>query len=142
MERYSSTFIFLMTSQNPMAEGEPTAEIIDWGTDRDFYRAGDRPMAFIEIKNTGAHAIKDALVKLTVTRKTPLGTITLIRDQAHKVSVFVPGFDVPPGKSRRFEVSPFQIPDTSLAKGTYELKADIVIENRSVGILRKTILVK
>lgn len=135
-------FIFLMTSHSPVAEGEGAVEIIGWGTDKDVYQAGDRPSAFIEIRNNGFRAIKDAVVKLTVTRKTPLGAITLIKDQAHKASEFVPGFNVPPGKIQRFEVSPFQIPDTSLAKGTYELKADIVIENRSVGTLRKTISVK
>jgi hypothetical protein len=142
MERNSFTFMFLMTSQNPLAGGEYTAEIIDWGTDRDVYRAGDRPVAFVEIKNTSTNAIKDAVVKLTVTRKLPIGAITLIKDQAHKASEFVPGFNVPPGESRRFEVAPFQIPDTSLARGTYELKADIIIENRPVRTLRKTISVK
>ncbi len=141
MGRYLSTFIFLMTSHNPAA-GEPTARIIEWGTDRDVYHVGDRPVAFIEIRNTGSHAIEDAVVKLTVTRKTPIGAVTLIKDQAHKALELVPGFKVSPGKSRRFEVSPFQIPDTSLAKGTYELKADIVIEGRSVGTLHKTISVK
>jgi hypothetical protein len=122
--------------------GGDVVEIVDWGTDSDIYRAGDRPTAFIGIRNTGTHAINDATVKLTVTRKTPLGSITLIKDQAHKASEFVPGFNVPPGKSRRFEVSPFQIPDTSLARGTYELKVDIVIDNRSVGTLHKAISVK
>lgn len=131
-----------MTSHNPVSEGERAVEITGWGTDRDVYQAGDRPVAFIEMRNTSTRAIKDAVVKLTVTRKTPLGTITLIKDQAHKASEFVPGFNVPPGKIQRFEVSPFQIPDTSLAKGIYELKVDIIIENRSAGTLHKTIRVK
>ncbi|OPY28476.1 MAG: hypothetical protein A4E28_01533 [Methanocella sp. PtaU1.Bin125] len=131
-----------MTANSPLAEGDRAADIIDWGTDKDVYRAGDRPTAFIEIRNNGARPIDDAVVKLTVSRKMPLGSITLIKDQAHKASEFVPGFRVPPGKSRRFEVSPFQIPDTSLARGTYELKAEIVIEERPVVTLRKAISVK
>jgi hypothetical protein len=66
----------------------------------------------------------------------------LITDKEFKASDFVPGFQVPPGNSRRFEVSPFQIPDTCLAKGSYELKADIFIDNSLIGTVRKTIKVK
>jgi hypothetical protein len=123
------------------ADGK-VAEIVEWGTDKDVYHGGDRPVAFIEIRNTGARAINDATVKLTVSRKTSLGSIALLRDQMHKVSEFVPGFNVPPGKSKRFEVSPFQIPDIGMAKGTYELKAEIVVDSRSIGTISKTIKVK
>jgi hypothetical protein len=122
--------------------GGQVAEITEWGTDRDVYHVGDRPVAFVEIKNTSDHAISDATIKLTVTRKTPFGALTLVKDKAFKASEFIPGFNVPPGKSRRFEVSPFQIPDTSLAKGNYDLKADIVIGNAHIGHVQKTIKVK
>lgn len=135
-------FVSLISSHSPIAGGRETVEITEWGTDRDVYRAGDRPRAFIEIKNAGTRAIRDATVRLTVSKKMPIGSITLIRDQAHNASEFVPGFNVPPGESRRFEVAPFQIPDTSLAKGTYELRVDIVIMDILIGTLRKNISVK
>jgi hypothetical protein len=121
---------------------ERAVEMVDGGTDRDVYSAGDRPVAFIEIRNNSDRPVKDATISLTVTRKMPFGNITLIRDKAHKASEFVPGFNVPPGKSKRFEVSPFQIPDMSMAKGTYELKAEIVVDSRSIGTISKTIKVK
>jgi hypothetical protein len=81
-------------------------------------------------------------VKLTVTRKTPLGKITIVNGKAYKARELLPGFSIPPGKSKRFEVSPFQIPDTSLAKGTYELKAEIIIEDHPVGLIFKDIKVE
>ncbi|HEY3274554.1 MAG TPA: hypothetical protein VGJ92_12355 [Methanocella sp.] len=142
MERNLQTFIFLMASHDPAAEEEKIAKIIDWGTDRDTYHAGDRPVAFIEIRNTSGQTIDDATVKLTVTRKTPLGAITIINGKVYKAGELLPGFSIPPGKSKRFEVSPFQIPDTSLAKGSYQLKAEIIVRDHPVGLIFKDIMVK
>jgi hypothetical protein len=142
MRRSLSTFIFLMASRDPALEEEKIAEILDWGTDRDVYHAGDRPVAFVEIKNTSGHVINDATVKLTVTRRTALATFTLINGKAYKANEIVPGFNIPPGKSKRFEVSPFRIPDSSLAKGTYELKAEIIVRDHPVGLIFKDITVK
>ncbi len=121
---------------------EKSAEVVAGGTDREVYGAGDRPLALVEIRNNGDKPIKDATITLTVTRKTALGSITLVKDKMFKASNLVPGFSVPAGKSRRFEVSPFQIPDSSLAKGTYELKADILVDGRSIGAINKTIKVR
>lgn len=122
--------------------GGDVIEITGWGTDSDIYQAGDRPSAFVEIRNAGDRTINDASIILKVTRKTPIGAFVLIKDKEYKASALIPGFSLPPGKSRRFEVSPFQIPDTSLAKGTYELKAQIIVDNRTIGTIDKIIKVK
>jgi len=142
MERNLLAFNFLMASQDPAAEEAKIAKIIDWGTDRDVYHAGDRPVAFIEIRNTGGRAIENAAVKLTVARRTPLGPVNVVKDRVIKASDLLPGFNIPPGKSQRFQVSPFRIPDTVMAKGTYELKAEILVEDRPLGLVEKTIMVK
>lgn len=141
MMRRIRTFDVLMTVSEPRASTGP-AEIMEWGTDRDEYRAGDTPRAYVVIRNTGSYAIRDATARITVSRKTLLGSIMLAKDREFKASTLIPGFDLPPGRSKRFEVCPFQIPYTSLAKGTYELKADILIGNRSIGTISKTIKVK
>ena len=62
------------------------------------------------------------------------------KDKEYKASDYT-GFSLRPEKPT-IEMSPFQIPDTSLAKGTYELKAQIIIDNRSIGTIDKIIKVK
>jgi hypothetical protein len=119
--------------------GKASAEVAGYGTDKDTYNRGDKASGYIMLKNTGDVAIKDATVKVTVSRDVPALGTTTIGSKDFKVS----GLNVNPGETKKAEFSvdiPKEYSGFSTA-GDYQLNGKILVGGKEVGDFSKSIKV-
>lgn len=119
--------------------GKVSAEVAGYGTDKDTYNRGDKASGYIMLKNTGDVAIKDATVKVTVSRDVPALGTTTIGSKDFQIS----GLNINPGETKKAEFSvdiPKEYSGFSTA-GDYQLNGKILVGGKEVGDFSKSIKV-
>jgi hypothetical protein len=115
MGRNTPAIILFLVPSNLEAKGAGSAEIVDWGRDKEVYFAGDRPAAFVEIKNTGDQVVEDATVKLTAAKKNTHGEYPFDLGQGIQSLGIRPGLPGPAGKKP--EIRGVAFPDPRFQPG-------------------------
>jgi len=116
------------------------AMITGCGTDKDAYSRGDKITTFITIKNTGSTVIKDINLNLSIAKYLHFfGTANTFGTE-----FTMKGLDIQPGETRDIEVSE-RIPEGfhgTSTKGKYALKIKVKIDDKDIGGMTKTIIVR
>lgn len=136
--------LWLILCPTPFSASETSgAQILDWGTNKDEYKAGDTVSGFIKIKNMGSMVIRDMIVSVQVLRQTLLGEIE-VHHSDYNVADFLRDFQIPPGLIKEFQFPPagqppFTIPNTPLARGKYRFIGRLSTDGKAIGKVEKTI---
>jgi hypothetical protein len=121
------------------AAGTTSAEIVNYGTDKDIYNRGDTAKGFITLKNTGSTDINDATISVSVARSVPvLGMMTL---GSHDVKLT--GLNIRPGETKNAEYSvtiPSDYRGLSTA-GDYKVSGKVIVDGKDAGGFSKSIKV-
>ena len=129
----------VMPAVAAIAGGAPSAQIVNYGTDSDTFRRGERATGFITIRNTGRVVIDDVTASVSVRRSLPIvGSVSLgsadytFRDQGIK-----------PGESKRVEFSvdiPADYMGVSTA-GNYDMRVTVKAGGADIGSFSKSVKV-
>lgn len=114
-----------------------SAQILNYGTDRDTFNRGEKATGFITLKNTGNLVINDVITTVSVKKSTPvIGAMTL-GSKDYTIS----GLNIQPGDSKRFEFSvdiPSEYKGVSTA-GDYDLQVIVKAGGKEVGSFTKAV---
>ncbi len=123
--------IFLILSAVPTPK-RAMAEIVDWGTDKDAYRIGDKATVRISIKNTGGSDIATVEVQASIEKEFLGSFIKLLSDR-----IYLPVDRIEPGKTEQYERTE-TIPNFP---GRYRISVKVIADGLDVGEFQKTIAV-
>jgi len=121
------------------AAGTASAEVVNYGTDKEIYNRGDTAKGFITLKNTGDMSINDVTISVSVARSVPvLGMMTL-----GSQDVKLTGLNIKPGETKNAEYSvaiPSDYKGLSTA-GDYKVSGKVIVGGKDAGSFSKSIKV-
>ena len=125
---------------NDVADPPTTsAELTDYGTDKDTYHPGEAATGFIVVKNTGNTAINEVTTSVSARRSVPvIGSIT-VGSQAYTSR----DLNIGPGETRRIEFTqeiPAEYKGISTA-GDYTFDVTVKVGDTEVGSFSKSVKV-
>ncbi len=106
------------------------AEIVDWGTDKDSYKAGDRATVRIAIRNTGDTDITKVEVKAGIEKDFLGNFVKVVSDR-----ITVPIHRIKPGETGQYKQTA-TIPDFP---GKYRITVNVIAGGQDIGQLQKVI---
>jgi hypothetical protein len=121
------------------AAGTTSAEIVNYGTDKDIYNRGDTAKGFITLKNTGDANIDDATISVSVARSVPVLGMMTLGSQDIKLT----GLNIKPGETKNAEYSvtiPSDYKGLSTA-GDYKVTGKVIVSGKDAGSFSKSIKV-
>ena len=121
------------------AQGTASAEVVNYGTDRDLYNRGDTAKGFITIRNTGSTEINDVTISVSVSRSVPILGMMKLGSQDVKLT----GLHIAPGETKDASYSvtiPSEFKGISTA-GDYKVSGTAYVGDRDIGSFSKSIKV-
>lgn len=122
-----------------IAAGTTSAEIVNYGTDKDIYNKGDTAKGFITLKNTGNTDINDVTVSVSVARSVPVLGMMTLGSQDFKLT----GLNIKPGETKNADYSvtiPSDYKGLSTA-GDYKVSGKVIVGGKDAGSFTKSIKV-
>lgn len=115
------------------------AEVLNYGTDKDTYRRGEKVTAFITIKNAGTAIIRSVHLNVSIARSVPLLGFVNVYSTEYPLK----DLNIPPGESKKVEASERMPEDFHgiSTQGKYELKIKVMIDDREIGSIAKAITI-
>lgn len=108
------------------------AEIVDWGTDKDAYRVGDKATVRIAIKNIGGSDITTVEIQASIEKEFLGSFIKLLSDR-----IRLPVDRIAAGKIEEYKRTE-TIPNFP---GRYRISVKVIADGEEVGEFQKTIAV-
>lgn len=106
------------------------AEIVDWGTDKDAYKVGDRATVRVVIKNTGDADITSVEVRAGIEKEFLGNFVKLISDR-----ITVPIYRIKPGETEQYRQTA-TIPNFP---GKYRVTVNVIANGQEIGEFQKVI---
>jgi hypothetical protein len=122
-----------------VAAGTTSAEIVNYGTDKDIYNRGDTAKGFITLKNTGNTDINDVTISVSVARSVAVLGMMTLGSQDFKLT----GLNIKPGETKNAEYSvtiPSDYKGLSTA-GDYKVSGKAIVGGKDAGTFTKSIKV-
>jgi hypothetical protein len=123
----------------PAAGGATSAEIVNYGTDSDTFKRGDRASGFITVKNTGNTSINDITTSVSASVKLPVIGATDVGNKDYTFN----NLNIGPGETKRVEFTvdiPSEYKGVSTA-GDYDLHVTAKTGGRDIGSFTKSVKV-
>jgi uncharacterized membrane protein len=120
--------IFLILSAGPPHAAK--AEIVDWGTDKDSYKVGDRATVRVAIKNTGDSDITKVEVHAGIEKDFLGNFVKLVSDR-----IMVPIYRIKPGETEQYKQTA-TIPNFP---GKYRVTVKVIADGQDIGEFQKVI---
>jgi len=124
----TSIHVFLILSADPQQAIK--AEIVDWGTDKDSYRVGDRATVRVAIKNTGDSDITKVEVHAGIEKEFLGNFVKLVSDR-----ITVPIYRIKPGETEQYKQTA-TIPNFP---GKYRVNVKVLANGQGIGGFQKVI---
>ena len=118
---------FILAAEPPQAVN---AEIVDWGTDKDSYRVGERATVRVSIKNTGGPDITLVEVHAGIEKEFLGNFIKLVSDR-----IMVPIYLIRPGQTEEYRQTA-TIPNFP---GRYRISVKVLANGEDIGEFQKVI---
>lgn len=133
--------VTVTVTPTPAAAGEGTtsAKIVNYGTDSDTFKRGERATGFVTIQNTGNTAINDITAIVSAKAELPVIGSTAVGSKDYTFS----DLNIKPGETKRMEFAvdiPSEYRGVSTA-GTYNLDVNLKAANTDIGSFSKTVKV-
>ncbi len=106
------------------------AEVVDWGTDKDSYKVGDRATVRVTIKNTGDSDITKIEVKAGIEKEFLGNFVKLISDR-----ITVPIYRIRPGGAEQYKQTA-TIPNFP---GKYRVTVNVIANGQDIGEFQKVV---
>lgn len=123
----------------PAAGGATSAEVVNYGTDSDTLKRGERATGFITLKNTGNAPINDVTTSVAADAKLPVVGATGLGSKDYTVN----NLNIQPGETKRivFTVDiPAEYKGISTA-GDYDLHVSVKANGKDIGSFTKSVKV-
>lgn len=127
------------TAPSPAAGGATSAEMVNYGTDSDTLKRGERATGFITVKNTGNAAINDITTSVAADAKLPVVGAIGIGSKDYTVN----NLNIQPGETKRIEFTvdiPAEYKGVSTA-GDYDLHVSVKTNSQDIGSFTKSVKV-
>ena len=121
------------------AAGVTSAEVVNYGTDKEIYNRGDTAKGFITLKNTGEANINDVTISVSVARSVPVIGMMTLGSQDIKLT----SLNIKPGETKNAEYSvaiPSDYKGLSTA-GNYKVSGKVIVGGKDAGSFSKSIKV-
>jgi hypothetical protein len=124
----------------PVQPIKKSAELVDYGTDKDAYDRGDEAITYIVIKNTGTVPIDEANLRISVSRYVSIvGYVNL-----QTTSTSLTGLGIQPGETKRAEyriMIPSSYEGISTA-GKFKFTVDVTVWDNEIGSFTEEVEVR
>ncbi|WP_424359348.1 hypothetical protein [Methanocella sp. MCL-LM] len=114
-----------------------SAQLVNYGTDKDTFTRGEQATGFVTIKNTGSSVINDVTTSVTASRAVPVVGQTTLGSKDYTFS----NLNINPGETKRVEFKadiPAEYKGVSTA-GDYTLQVTIRTGGTEIGSFSKTV---
>lgn len=123
-----SRIFFILSAVSPSSAIK--AEIVDWGTDKDSYKVGDRAAVRVAIKNTGDADITKVEVQAGIEKEFLGNFVKLISDR-----IMVPIYRIKPGETEQYK----QTATVPNFPGKYRVNVKVLANGQDIGDFQKVI---
>jgi hypothetical protein len=127
---------------NPTGVGSnaaTSAQLVNYGTDKDTYKRGETANGYATIKNTGNSVIDTVTISAKVSRSMPLVGSLSVLSKDFKVT----GLNIKPGETKKAQFA-VNIPSTFSGfstAGSYDINGNVLVNGKQVGSFSKHIRV-
>lgn len=121
------------------AGGAASAKIVNYGTDSDTFKRGERATGFMTIQNTGNAPINDITTSVTAKAQLPVIGPTAVGSKDYTFN----DLNIQPGETKRIEFTvdiPSEYRGVSTA-GTYDLDVNVKTGSTNIGSFSKSVKV-
>ncbi len=122
-----------------VAGGATSAQILNYGTDSDTFKRGERATGFITVKNTGGTVINDVTTSVSADVKLPVIGATSVGTKDYTFN----NLNIKPGETKRIEFAvdiPSEYKGVSTA-GDYDLHVAVKAGGTDIGSFSKSVKV-
>jgi hypothetical protein len=119
--------------------GATAAKIVNYGTDKDTFKRGERATGFITIQNTGGMTINDITASVSAKAQLPVIGSTAVGSKDYTFN----NLNIKPGETKRVEFIvdiPSEYKGVSTA-GTYNLDVNVKTGSANIGSFSKSVKV-
>ena len=121
------------------AGGAVAGKIVNYGTDKDTFKRGERATGFITVQNTGSTPINDITASVSASASLPVIGSTSVGSKDYTFN----NLNIKPGQTKRIEFTvdiPSEYKGVSTA-GDYDLHVTVRSGNTDIGSFSKSVKV-
>lgn len=127
------------TAMVATGQQDTSAQLVNYGTDKDTFNRGEQATGFITIKNTGSTVINDVTTSVSASRELPVAGTATIGSKDYTFS----GLNINPGETKRVEFKadiPAEYKGVSTA-GEYTLQVNVKTAGKEIGSFSKDVTI-